>query len=147
VDAVALGHHIIDYKTSASGPQNAMTIKKTFVNVDDKPDYAPQDFQFPLYLLAARSIGLNPVKLMYYWLAQEDAAAMFKMSSLDVGDDKPESLTSADIERVTETILEIVGKIHGGEFAASPKTRYECSRCAFEFICDSYGEDTVENEW
>ena len=50
VDAVAEGHHIVDYKTSSSGPMGAKAIKRKFLNIDDKPDYAPRDFQLPLYL-------------------------------------------------------------------------------------------------
>jgi ATP-dependent helicase/DNAse subunit B len=146
IDAVSGGHYVIDHKTSASGPMGAKTIKKKFLNVDDDPAFAPQDFQLPLYMQAARSAGFKPVKLMYYWLARETAAGMFKKSSLDIGDDAPDSLSDDEIKTIEETIVDIVGQICEGEFASEPKASYECTRCSFDFMCDVLTENGEQNE-
>lgn len=146
IDGGDEGHHIVDYKTSASGPMGSKTIKKKFLNVDNKPDYAPQDFQLPLYLLAARSAGLDPARLVYYWLAQKDSTGLFKKSALGVGGDEPDSLTSHDMEVAEESIIGIVELICGGSYAAEPKSPFECARCSFDFICDVVDEDAAHNE-
>jgi len=140
LDAAADGHHVIDYKTAATGPKGAITIKKKFLNVDGKPDYRLEDFQMPLYLLACRRAGYNPAELVYYWLAQQDAQGMFKQSSLRVGEGEPDLLSSKDMEAVEQSIVDIVGRIASGNFDPSPKSSFDCRRCSFDFICTAAEE-------
>jgi len=144
IDSSPGGHHIIDHKTSASGSMRPGTIKKKFLNVDDKPDYRPEDFQLPLYLLASRSAGYDPVELAYYWLAQEDSKGMFKKASLGVGEGSPELLSAEEIEATEESIVEVVRRIAAGRFEPHPKSSYECSRCSFDIIC-SIGDDETDD--
>ncbi len=146
IDRSDEGHHIIDYKTSASGLMSAKTIKKQFLNIDGKPDYAPQDFQLPLYLLAARSDGLDPVGLTYYWLTQQDSKGLFKKSALAVGDDVTDALSAREMEETTQSIIGVISLICGGNFAAEPKQRYTCTRCPFDDICDVVNGDSTLDE-
>jgi hypothetical protein len=105
----------------------------------------PQDFQFPLYLLAAEAAGFNPTELIYYWLAQEDSSGLFKKSSLPIGNDD-ESLTPDDIQIVQRTIITIVEQICSGNFEANPRKQYECGRCSFDSVCDSEQRNATADE-
>jgi ATP-dependent helicase/DNAse subunit B len=135
IDRIGTGHRIIDYKTAASGSMKASTIKKMFINFDEVEDYKPTDFQLPLYLLAARSKGYDPVELSYYWVAQANAKGMFKKSGLSVGEGGPDFLTSEDIEAATRNIIEVVAQISVGSFRPEPASTYACGRCEFNSIC------------
>ena len=141
IDSVGTGHRIIDYKTSAASVMGSATIKKKFINVDDKDDYIPQDFQLPLYLLAARSEGYNPVELTYYWLSQTDSKGMFKRSGLGVGEGGPDFLTNEDVEAAERNIVGVVEQISSGNFRPDPSSSYGCRRCAFNPICGVDGKD------
>jgi ATP-dependent exoDNAse (exonuclease V) beta subunit len=143
-------HVIIDYKTSATTIIKAQTIKKKFINVDEKPEYRPTDFQMPLYLLAARSAGYEPVELSYYWLSQQNTDGKFKKGVLPVapaGEDAgdSDSLTDAELELATENILSVTRKISAGLFEPSPDKAYSCSRCAFAAIC-TIGEEGFDGD-
>ncbi|MBI5115375.1 ATP-dependent helicase [Candidatus Poribacteria bacterium] len=146
IDETAAGHHIIDYKTSSVFQMHAVTIKKNFLNIENKPDYTPQDFQFPLYLLAARKAGYKPVELSYYWLAKEDSEGMFKKASLSVCEGEPDCLSDEEMKEVERSIVDVVMRIAAGPFAHAPKSSFECSRCPFAFVCDADIGDDDENE-
>jgi ATP-dependent exoDNAse (exonuclease V) beta subunit len=137
IDAVRdlAGHKIIDYKTSRSGPMGAKTIKKLFLNLDDAPDYIPQDFQLPLYLLAGRAEGYHPVELAYYWVAQTNSAGMFKKSSLTVGVEE-DCLTPEEMGAAEAAIVEVTSRILAGDFPAAPRSPFECQWCSFAGICE-----------
>lgn len=145
IDSGEAGHHIIDYKTAAGGPMGAATIKKKFLNVEGKVGYSPQDFQFPLYLLACRSAGYNPVEISYYWLGGQDASGRFKRSGLCVGDHDAEALSAKDMEDVEKAVSEIVATISAARFEPQPRSAYECGRCSFQFLCDPENEDGPEH--
>jgi len=130
------GHRIIDYKTSQTGPITPNAIKKKFLNIDRASDYAPQDFQMPLYLLAARAEGFEPVELVYFWVAQANAAGFFKKSCLRVGDGK-DSLSPEEIQMAEGAVIEVVNHILAGRFPAEPRSTIECQWCSFASICDS----------
>ncbi len=136
IDSSAEGHHIIDHKTSSGGSMKPRTIKKKFINVDDTADYVPQDFQLPIYLLAAGSQGLDPVELAYYWLARPDAKGLFKKGSVRVNEEGVDSLTSEEIRSAEQSIVAVVKDIAAGKFEPRPISRHECSRCVFGEICN-----------
>ncbi len=140
------GDRVIDYKTSGAGPKGARVIKKRFLNVDGRADYTPEDFQLPLYLLAARNAGHDPVALTYYWLAQEDASGMFKKSSLRVCEDKPDCLSAGDMQVVQESIVAVVNRIAAGEFDPKPKSSFECARCSFDCVCNLERQDAEQDD-
>jgi ATP-dependent exoDNAse (exonuclease V) beta subunit len=129
------GHRIIDYKTSQSGPIGARTVKKLFLNMDEKEDYAPVDFQLPLYLIGARVAGYDPVELCYYWLAQENSAGMFKKSTLPVGSGK-DHLNDGELEIAKNAIVGIASRILAGDFPPEPRSGFDCQRCLFEYVCE-----------
>lgn len=129
------GHRVVDYKTAQSGPMGAKTIKKLFLNLDEKEEYTPEDFQMPLYYFAARAAGYKPVELVYYWVAQEDAKGMFKKSMLRVGEEE-DCLRCEELIAVEDAILKAAARILAGDFSPQPRTKYECRRCPFERICD-----------
>ena len=136
IDSSAQGHHIIDYKTSANAIMRAPTIKKKFINIAGEPDYAPEDFQLPLYLLAAKSAGYEPIELSYYWLAQETSSGMFKKASLSVGEGGSDPLTDEEMAAAKNNIVSVVERIAAGDFRPRPAKPSECKRCIFEGICD-----------
>jgi DNA helicase-2/ATP-dependent DNA helicase PcrA len=141
IDRIATGHRIIDYKTSAASIMRPATIKKRFINLDDTDDYTPQDFQLPLYLLAARSKGFDPVELSYYWLSQTDSKGMFKRSGLGVGEGGPDFLMDKDIEAAERNILAVVDQISSGKFRPEAASSYGCGRCDFNRVCGGGGRD------
>ncbi|GAB4341363.1 MAG: hypothetical protein Kow0099_18000 [Candidatus Abyssubacteria bacterium] len=145
IDSSPDGAIVIDYKTSSQGVQGPTAIKKKFLNLDGKPDYAPEDFQLPLYLLAARSKGHAVSELMYYWLAQEDSAGMFKKGRLGVGPGA-DRLSDEEMQTVKESIVAVVKRIEGGEFPPNPKTAYHCATCSFDLVCDSCERDTCDDD-
>ena len=142
IDSAAEGHLIIDYKTSSSSVMKAITIKKKFVNVDGGPDYRPKDFQLPLYLMAARAAGYDPIELVYYWLSQEDSHGMFKRSSVCVGENGPDFLSAEEIASAEDNIIDVVKRIAAGDFEPVPVVSYECTRCAFASVCTNGEEDS-----
>jgi DNA helicase-2/ATP-dependent DNA helicase PcrA len=144
IDSSPNGAVVIDYKTSGQGVQGAASIKKKFLNLDGKPDYAPQDFQLPLYLLAARNLGHTVAQLTYYWLAQEDSREMFKKGLLEVGGGVAE-LSDEEMNTVEETIKAVVSQIESGVFSPNPKTAYHCTTCSFDLVCDSCERDTHDD--
>jgi RecB family exonuclease len=144
VDRLAAAHCIIDYKTSASGPQKAATIKKQFLNIDGVDKYAPTDYQLPIYVFAARSAGFTPVELTYYWLAQEDAKGMFKRATLCVGNGGADCLSNEELRIVERDIAGVIGRIVAGDFEPRPRQSYDCRWCSFDIICSSQGEGDDE---
>jgi DNA helicase-2/ATP-dependent DNA helicase PcrA len=140
IDCVSRGHLIIDYKTSSSPVMKPITIKKKFVNFDDVAEFKPKDFQLPLYVMAARAAGYNPVELVYYWLSQEDSGGMFKISSLCLGNGNDDLLSEAEIAAAEENIIFVAERIAAGDFPPDPVVPYECTRCAFDSVC-AYGEE------
>jgi ATP-dependent exoDNAse (exonuclease V) beta subunit len=144
IDRINRGHLVIDYKTSSSSLMQAKTIKKKFINVEGLPDYKPKDLQLPLYLMAARAAGYDPIELIYYWLSQEDSGGMFKRSSLRIGQDNPDSLSAEEMAEAEGNIIAVVQRIAAGNFEPLPITAYECTRCAFGGVCARAEEDPVD---
>ena len=99
-------HEIIDYKTGQP---------KDKLGTDEKR-------QLLLYQLAAlRVLGLQPTKLTFRYL-KDDSAQSF------VGNEK-------DLEKLEETVEEMVARIIAGDFTASP-SKHNCRYCDFADICE-----------
>lgn len=104
IDEVKGGVEIIDYKTGSP--------KKTLAK-DDK-------LQLLIYALAAKKVlGLNPVKLTYYYL--DDCSK----ASFEIKDGM--------IEKTESEIREIIQKIKRSNF--KPSSGWHCKFCDFRDIC------------
>ncbi|MFA5361254.1 MAG: UvrD-helicase domain-containing protein [archaeon] len=104
IDEVRGGVEIIDYKTGSP--------KKT-LSKEDK-------LQLLIYALAAKNVlGLNPVKLTYYYL--EDCSK----ASFDVKD--------GIIEKTEEELKELIKKVKRSNF--KPSGGWHCQFCDFRDIC------------
>jgi hypothetical protein len=152
IDAYALsGHEIIDFKTSAYDTEAESALKSKFLNMDDDPDYRPQDYQLPIYHLAGLSDrDLIPRKLVIYQLRSfsKRTGAPFRreleihLNEYTRSGKKDGFLTRADLESVEDDILQTLEKMVSGHYPPEPRDDNVCEReCEFSFLCDREESD------
>ncbi|MFC1713763.1 RecB family exonuclease, partial [Candidatus Poribacteria bacterium] len=145
------GNEIMDFKTSAYDKEGESAMKSKFLNMDDDPDYRPQDFQLPIYYLAGLSESdLDPQKLVIYQLRNRSRSSGTPFRrELDILPDedtrsgkKDKFLTKADLESVKGDILRTLERMVSGLYLPEPRDDNVCEReCDFSFICDKGEED------
>ena len=152
IDACAPGgNEIMDFKTSAFDTQAEGALKSKFLNMDDDPDYRPEDFQLPIYYLAGLSEkNLNPQKLVIYQLRNfsKSSGTPFRRE-LEIYPDedtrsgkKDKFLTKADMESVKGEILWTLERMVSGSYPPEPRDDNVCEReCDFSFLCEREGSD------
>jgi len=140
------GAEIIDFKTSAFDNEGESALKTKFLNVDDDPEYQPQDYQLPIYYLA----GLDnsdwyPTKLVIYQLRNlsKRTGEPFRreieiLLDEDTRSDKKDKfITGADLELVKEGMLLTLNSMVSGSYPPEPREDSVCEReCKFSFLCD-----------
>jgi hypothetical protein len=152
IDAYALGgHEIIDFKTSAYDTEAESALKSKFLNMDDDPDYRPQDYQLPIYHLAGLSDrDLIPKKLVVYQLrnfSKRTGTPFRRELEIRLNDDtrsgkKDKFLTRGDLESVEDDILQTLNRMMSGHYPPEPRDDGVCEReCEFSFLCDREGSD------
>lgn len=140
-----VGNEIVDFKTSAYDTAAESSMKSKFLNMDDDPDYRPQDFQLPIYYLGGLSEKLEPQKLVIYQLRNlsKSTRTPFRRE-LEIKPDEDERsgkkdkfITKGDIESVEKDILEALEGMASGRYPAEPRDDNVCEReCDFSFLCD-----------
>ena len=147
------GDEIIDFKTSAYDKEAESALKSKFLNMDDDPNYRPQDYQLPIYYLAGlNNRDLNPKKLVIYQLRNfsRSSGTPFRRELEILPDEDARSgksdkfLTKADLESVADDILRTLERMASGIYSPEPRDDNVCEReCEFSFLCDreeSYGQ-------
>ncbi len=146
------GNEIMDFKTSAYDKEAESAMKSKFLNMDDDPDYRPQDFQLPIYYLAGLSESdLDPQKLVIYQLRNfsKTSGTPFRRELEILPDEdtrsgkKDKFLTKADLESVKEDILQTLESMVSGLYPPEPRDDNVCEReCDFAFLCDREEDNT-----
>ena len=140
------GNEIMDFKTSAYDTEGEAAMKSKFLNMDDDPDYQPQDFQLPVYYFASMDDGdLDPQKLVIYQLRNfsRSSGTPFRRELEILPDEdtrsgkKDKFLTKADLESVKGDILWTLERMVSGLYPPEPRDDNVCEReCDFSFLCD-----------
>ena len=152
IDTWPLGDsEIIDFKTSALDKQGESALKSKFLNLDDRPDYQPQDYQLPIYYYAGQKIlERDPERLVIYQLRYFSKSTGFPFRrELEILPDedtrsgkKDKFLTKADLEYVKDDILQTLNKMVSGSYPPKPRDDNVCEReCDFSFLCDREESD------
>lgn len=149
-DCLEAGNEIIDFKiTSSSEAESALKAK--FLNIDDDPDYKPQDYQLPIYYYA-KLTDLNVIKLVVYQLRtyskRDEGPFRREIEILDQDTRSRKNdkfITKADLESVKDDILKTLDTMTFGNYPPEPREYRECNMCNFAFICDR--EREFEENW
>jgi len=146
------GAEIIDFKTSPFDKGAESALKAKFLNVDDKPDYKPQDYQLPIYYLAGLSKpDWYPTKLVIYQLrnfSKRTGAPFRREIEIRLDEDtrsekKDAFITGADLELVEEEMLLTLKNMTSGKYPPDPREDNVCEReCKFSFLCDREENDS-----
>ena len=153
IDTCALGgDEIIDFKTSAYDKEAESALKSKFLNMDNDPNYRPEDYQLPIYYLAGLSDrDVNPKKLVIYQLRNFSrlSGAPFRRELEILPDEDTRSskkdrfLTKADLEPVKDDILQTLDRMASGLYPPEPRDYNVCEReCEFSFLCDREEDDS-----
>lgn len=146
IDACALGEEIVDFKTSLYDKDGESALISKFLNVDDNPDYRPEDYQLPIYYFACLdNLDRNPKKLVVYQLRNfsKSTGGPFRreievLPDADTRSEKKDKfITRADLESVKEDMLKTLDRMVSGVYSPEPRKYDVCEReCEFSFICD-----------
>ena len=147
----SIGDEIIDFKTSAYDKESEFALKSKFLNMDDDPNYRPQDYQLPIYYFTGLHDKLNPKKLVVYQLRnisrRSGAPSIRELEILPDEDTrsgkKDKFLTKADLESIKYDILITLERMVSGFYPPEPRDNNVCEReCEFSFICDGERNDS-----
>ena len=148
------GDEIIDFKTSAYDKEGESALKSKFLNMDDNPDYQPEDYQLPIYYFAGESDpDRDPKKLVIYQLRNfsKRTGTPFRREIEILPDEdarsekKDKFITKADLESVKGDILRTLDTMLSGLYPPEPRDDSVCEReCEFSFICDREESDSQE---
>ncbi len=146
IDACALGEEIVDFKTSPYDDDGESALISKFLNVDDDPDYRPEDYQLPIYYFACLdNLDRNPKKLVVYQLRNfsKSTGGPFRreievLPDADTRSEKKDKfITRADLESVKDDMLKTLDSMVSGVYRPEPREYDVCEReCEFSFICD-----------
>jgi hypothetical protein len=146
IDACALGEEIVDFKTSLYDKDGESALISKFLNVDDDPDYRPEDYQLPIYYFACLgNSDRDPKKLVVYQLRNfsKSTGGPFRreievIPDADTRSEKKDKfITRADLESVKEDMLKTLDRMVSGVYHPEPRKYNVCEReCEFSFICD-----------
>ena len=146
IDACALGEEIVDFKTSLYDKDGESALISKFLNVDDDPDYRPEDYQLPIYYFACLSNSdRDPKKLVVYQLRNfsKSTGGPFRreievLPDADTRSERKDKfITRADLESVKEDMLKTLDRMVSGVYHPEPRKYDVCEReCEFSFICD-----------
>ena len=146
------GDETIDFKTSAYDKEAESALKSKFINMDNDPDYQPQDYQLPIYYLAGLdNPDVDPKRLVLYQLRNfsKSTGAPFRRELEILPDENTRSgkkdkfLTGADLESVKGDILRTLDKMVSGFYPPEPRDDNVCEReCDFSFLCDREESDS-----
>jgi DNA helicase-2/ATP-dependent DNA helicase PcrA len=152
IDACAPGDEIIDFKTSTRDDEGETALKSKFLNMDDDPNYQPQDYQLPIYYLAGlNDRGLRPERLVVYQLRNlsRRSGEPFRRELEILPDEdarsgkKDKFLTRADLESVKDDILQTLERMMSGIYPPEPREDRVCEgECEFSFLCDREENDS-----
>jgi len=145
-ECISGGNEIMDFKTSAYDKEGESAMKSKFLNMNDDPDYRPQDFQLPIYYFGGLAKSdLDPQKLVIYQLRNlsKTSGMPFRRELEILPDDdtrsgkKDKFLTKADLESVKGDILRTLERMVSGYYPPEPRDDNVCEReCDFSFLCD-----------
>jgi DNA helicase-2/ATP-dependent DNA helicase PcrA len=146
IDACALGEEIVDFKTSLYDKDGESALISKFLNVDDDPDYRPEDYQLPIYYFACLDDpNRDPKKLVMYQLRNfsKSTGGPFRreievLPDVDTRSEKKDKfITRADLESVKDDMLKTLDGMVSGVYNPEPRKYDVCEReCEFSFICD-----------
>lgn len=146
IDDCALGEEIVDFKTSLYDKDGESALISKFLNVDDDPDYRPEDYQLPIYYFACLgNSDRNPKKLVVYQLRNfsKSTGGPFRreievLPDADTRSEKKDKfITRADLESVKDDMLKTLDRMVSGVYHPEPRKYDVCEReCEFSFICD-----------
>ncbi|MBD3184181.1 hypothetical protein GF312_17990 [Candidatus Poribacteria bacterium] len=144
---------IIDFKTSSYDKKTATAIKSKFLNLDDSEDYHPQDYQLPIYYLAAKKENKNPKILSIYQLRNisKRTGGPFKreidvLSDKELRSDKKDThVTEADMREAEIDLIQVLKSMCRGFYPPEPYEENTCERkCEYTFICEREESETEE---
>lgn len=135
---------LIDYKTSPYDQAATLGLKRQFLNVDDKEDYQPSDFQLPLYYLALN--GHERVsRLSYYQLAGGNARTFdVDPGTADRSSPREARITGGDLDRIRESLAAVLENMEKGHFSPQPRSGQNCRSCPYTWACAPELEDGAE---
>jgi len=138
---------LVDYKTSAYDSAAAKATKKQFLNIDNKADYQPTDFQLPIYYLALESEGKKVTRLSYYQIGSQKLR-VFKVNpeNPDRSGESAFEITGGDLEIVRQQLSDTLSAMAAGQYPARPKTPLECRYCCYKWICTTEENEASEIE-
>lgn len=144
---------IIDYKTGRNHDR-ANAIIKEFLNLENKPNWKPKDYQLPLYYFYWQERqGRPPRALAHYHLRDAKGVQIVRIEVRkgavpegEKGKGKRTVLYEADMERVRHELLNLLEEMnfHNEDFPPRPCEPRECEFCPFHFACE--GPDALESE-
>ena len=147
-NCIEMGDEIIDFKVSKDNIAESK-LKTAFLNMDDDPNYKPQDYQLPIYYFAKSDDSkLKITKLVVYQLRtyskREEAPFRREIDILDedfLSGEKDKFITKGDLDCVKDDILKTLNKMTSGIYKPEPRDDNQCEECDFAFICDREFEE------
>ncbi|MEW6244819.1 MAG: PD-(D/E)XK nuclease family protein [Bacillota bacterium] len=130
---------VLDYKTGSSNASEKALIRQFMPDGDE--NWSPEDFQLPLYYLAASQLGYRPVCVSVIQLENITRYGTPFVREIWIGEDRGGcSITPAQMDRALEQMCKVSGEIFSGSFPARPSKPGNCSRCPYTFACP--GQET-----
>jgi len=130
---------VLDYKTGSSNASEKALIRQFMRDGDE--NWSPEDFQLPLYYLAASRLGYRPVCVSVIQLENITRHGTPFVREIWIGEDRGAcSITPAQMEQALEEMCKVSQEIFSGSFPARPSKPGNCSRCPYIFVCQ--GQET-----
>lgn len=126
---------VIDYKTSASDTHSDAAIKRLFLNTTGDDNYAPQDFQLPIYYMAMA--GDAPVSSVSYFQLATGKVRRFSIDPEKAGRSQPKDpeITGGDLAQTRELLQMALDRMEAGAYPAEPANSRDCSSCPYAWVC------------
>lgn len=145
---------IIDYKTGRNHDR-ANAIIKEFLNLENKPNWRPRDYQLPLYYFYwQQRQGRPPRALGHYHLRDDKGVQLVRIEvrpgvvpAAEQGKGRRTVLYESDMEQVRQELLALLDEMNrqNEDFPPRPAEGLrECERCPFRFACE--GPAALESE-
>jgi CRISPR/Cas system-associated exonuclease Cas4 (RecB family) len=145
---------IIDYKTGRrSERQNA--IIKQFLNLENKPNWQPSDYQLPIYYFYWKYYRhQTPRVLAHYHLRDDKGVQQIRIEikpgpvpASEQNKGKRTYLYEGDLERVEKELIKLLEEIdrNNQNFPPHPADVRECERCPFRFACEGPDRESGED--
>lgn len=137
---------LVDYKTSTRDTGAILALKRQFLNVNDAENFAPADFQLPLYYLALSGEG-SVTRLSYYQLAGAKART-FEVDPADLSRSEPGKprITGADLDVIRKALNAVLTEMDRGVYPARARNTRDCQYCPYAWACTLETDETGAEE-